>query len=597
MIYLGINVSHGASACLMINGDIKFVYQEERFTKVKNFCGYPKISIDKIIEYLKEENLKIDIAAFSTIHNLPFGFMFPKNHFFTIEDQMNFYGEQFYSKFLKKKSVKSYIKKLKKDNRNKLDLYLPYHKIKEKYYFKNSKNFREVNRKFLLKQSKNLIKKIIFLDHHSCHASYAYYSLSRKVRESNKICTLTIDSEGDMLNQTVWAPSNDKKNINKLFESSQCDLARIYKMTTLILGMKPDEHEYKVMGMAPYSKSSYSDEVYNKVYKNLLDVKNGKVIHKNRPKNLYDYLKKNLMPYRFDNICGAVQKLVETISIKILSQLYKKYKFQHFSISGGVSMNIKMNKILSELKFVKKIYVSPTGSDESLSIGACYYLAKNNSRSFENIYLGQKLFKKNQDILKEIKKIFPRKKYIVQDKVKSKKIAKLLKKGAIIAIANGREEFGSRALGNRSIIANPSKPETIKIINEMIKNRDFWMPFALTILERKHKNFLINKKNISCEFMTIGFDTIKNKIDLIKAGTHPYDNTVRPQILSRNKNVEYYEIIDNFYKITGIPAVLNTSLNLHGFPISSKIEDVANTFKYSGLKYLFLINKILVIKK
>ena len=130
MIYLGINVSHGASACLMINGDIKFVYQEERFTKVKNFCGYPKISIDKIIEYLKEENLKIDIAAFSTIHNLPFGFMFPKNHFFTIEDQMNFYGEQFYSKFLKKKSVKSYIKKLKKDNRNKLDLYLPYHKIK-----------------------------------------------------------------------------------------------------------------------------------------------------------------------------------------------------------------------------------------------------------------------------------------------------------------------------------------------------------------------------------------------------------------------------------------------------------------------------------
>ena len=232
-----------------------------------------------------------------------------------------------------------------------------------------------------------------------------------------------------------------------------------------------------------------------------------------------------------------------------------------------------------------------------MSIGACYYLAKNNSRSFENIYLGQKLFKKNQNILREIKKIFPSKKYIVQDKVKSKKIAKLLKKDAIIAIANGKEEFGSRALGNRSIIANPSKPETIKIINEMIKNRDFWMPFALTILERKHKNFLINKKNISCEFMTIGFDTIKNKIDLIKAGTHPYDNTVRPQILSRNKNVEYYEIIDNFYKITGIPAVLNTSLNLHGFPISSKIEDVANTFKHSGLKYLFLINKILVIKK
>ena len=123
------------------------------------------------------------------------------------------------------------------------------------------------------------------------------------------------------------------------------------------------------------------------------------------------------------------------------------------------------------------------------------------------------------------------------------------------------------------------------------------MPFALSVMKDKQHKILKNPKNLDCSFMTIGFDTNKKNLKKIKAGTHPYDATVRPQILSKNQNLKYYEIIKNFYKITGIPAVLNTSLNLHGFPISSTLKDVISTFKNSGLKYLYVNDKFLIKKK
>ena len=116
-----------------------------------------------------------------------------------------------------------------------------------------------------------------------------------------------------------------------------------------------------------------------------------------------------------------------------------------------------------------------------------------------------------------------------------KNIANLLSKGNVVAVARGREEFGARALGNRSILADPSNINIVQKINEQIKNRDFWMPFALSILKEKHKKFLKNQKNIISEYMTIGYDTIEKKHNFIEAGTHRYDRSVRPQILEKSQ--------------------------------------------------------------
>ena len=122
------------------------------------------------------------------------------------------------------------------------------------------------------------------------------------------------------------------------------------------------------------------------------------------------------------------------------------------------------------------------------------------------------------------------------------------------------------------------------------------MPFALTILKENHKKYIDNKKNFDCSYMTMSFDTKKDYFEKIKAGCHPYDKTVRPQILDKASNPNYYSIIFNFYKITGIPALLNTSLNLHGSPMASSLENVIYTFKNSSLKYLYINDNFLIEK-
>ena len=592
MIFLGVNVGHGASAALMINGEVVLTFQEERFNNIKNFLGYPKKSIQECINFVKEKKLIIDECGFSTVGNILFALKYAPENYFSISNWLDYY-HQFYSKKKKIDLTIKIINELKKTK--KIDEYIDYSKIKRKDYFNNFSLYRKTQKDFILKQSRGIIKKISFIDHHTCHAYYAAYAPNIK---ENKSGILTLDSEGDGLNQTFWIFDKKKNHLKNLIKNDQCDLARIYRFITLILKMKPLEHEFKVMGLAPYSKIEYSRNVYNQVFKDILKVKNCKIIHKNRPKNLFKFLYEKTRNHRFDSFAGAVQILVEKISSKLLVQLSKKYKLNSFSISGGVSMNIKMNKTLSELKNVKNLYVPSTGTDESLCVGVCYFLNKSaNNKPLNNIYLGQKLSDNAITKASLIKLLVKKKKYVIRENVNHKDVAKLIKNGGIVAVARGREEFGSRALGNRSILANPYVDGVVQKINDQIKNRDFWMPFALTILKEHHKKFLKNEKSIDSDFMTIGFDTKESNYKFIKNGTHPYDKSVRPQILKKEFNQNYHSLINEFYKITKIPALLNTSLNLHGNPISSKIDSVIATFVNSGLNYLYLEDNFLIIKK
>ena len=194
-VYLGINVSHGASASLMINGQILLAFQEERFNKIKNFCGYPKISIEKYLDYVKIKKLKIDEAGFSTFNNIPFPYKYPLDNYFSIKDWTDYYLNNFFSKSTKIKKIINFFDKLKKEKKIN-NHYLNYKLIKKKDYFKNHYKFRILQSNFLKKQSRGLINKISFIDHHTCHAHYAAYA--PKIKE-NKVAVLTIDSEGDGL--------------------------------------------------------------------------------------------------------------------------------------------------------------------------------------------------------------------------------------------------------------------------------------------------------------------------------------------------------------------------------------------------------------
>ena len=181
-IFLGINVSHGASASLMIDGEIILAFQEERFNNIKNFVGYPKKSIEECIKYVENKKLKIDEAAFSTIKNTIFGFKYPLDNYFSVDDWLSYYLDNFYSKSKKIKNVIDRIKKIKKSNKV-IDQYLNYKKVKKKDYFRNYELFRSIQIDYLKKQSKSLIKKISFIDHHTCHAYYAAFAPNIKSKK------------------------------------------------------------------------------------------------------------------------------------------------------------------------------------------------------------------------------------------------------------------------------------------------------------------------------------------------------------------------------------------------------------------------------
>jgi carbamoyltransferase len=166
-----------------------------------------------------------------------------------------------------------------------------------------------------------------------------------------------------------------------------------------------------------------------------------------------------------------------------------------------------------------------------------------------------------------------------------------------VAHVAGRMEFGARALGNRSILANASDPKVIRIINELIKGRDFWMPFAPTILAERMNDYLTNPRALKSPFMMMTFDSTPLAQKELIGALHPYDYTMRPQLLTEEANPKYYKIIKEFEKLTGIGGVLNTSFNLHGFPIAKGPKEAIDVLKQSGLEFLCLENYLITKKE
>jgi carbamoyltransferase len=183
----------------------------------------------------------------------------------------------------------------------------------------------------------------------------------------------------------------------------------------------------------------------------------------------------------------------------------------------------------------------------------------------------------------------------MRDKNVEKSTAELLSENEIVARFSGRVEWGARALGNRSILANASDLSNIRYLNRAVKNRDFWMPFAPSILKEREDDYLMNPKQIAAPYMILAFDTTDKRKD-IAAAIHPEDLTARPQVLSQEENPQYHYLLKEYERLTGRGGLLNTSFNLHGEPIVCSPKDALHTFLNSGLRYMtmgdFIINKL-----
>ena len=592
---IGINWQCNSSACLMINGEIVGSASEERFSRVKNDERYPKNAIDWLLKEFKVKPTEISAVCFISNSWSPSPILL--RHYTRykikdyIEEQNKYWKEKIYNK--KNQSILKLFK-------SKIDFnQYPGRKFWQKIYNilkkvddhisnKKLENLgKEIRSDVIFKHLKINKNKIFFIDHPSGHAAWAYFSSALKNKK--KYLILTLDAFGDYKNYTVSRFTNDNK-IKFLSKGANSIIARLYRYTTLILGFKPDEHEYKLMGMAPYAKEKYYKELLE-IFKSFQTVKGIKFKNKKMPKDLYFDIKNKVDGSRFDSVCGALQKLTEILTEKWVINLNKKFNAKYFMLAGGVAMNVKNNLNFTNLKKSNDFFVPLSPDDSSLSMGAAYYynsiILKKKSKPLKNAYLGPKI--------NFITKIKLKNNWIIKKKNINEIASTLLTKGKILGRVCGRAEFGARALGNRSIIADPSNLEALKKINDTIKNRDFWMPFAASVLEFKAKKYFKFKDNPSnYEYMTKCVETTSVGEKLLQAAIHPFDKTCRPQIILKGSNPDYEDLIKRFGNKSNVYGVLNTSFNLHGYPIVNDTKETLYIFENSNLDALIINDELLI---
>lgn len=588
---LGITIGGSSTAALYENGKIVSCATEERFVKKKNYEGYPINAIEFCLNYSGVKPEEIDFIALAS-HR------FDHDRFITHSE-----SNRSVSDFVREMHEYSYPMFYGGVKRDYLDVFKD--KIDLAQYPGNFDGmplephnrinyFKDFKKKTISKHLDYPPEKICVIEHHLAHAAYALLGSSLKFDEA---LVFTADGFGDYSNASLRRFQNGKFTLE--YETDICNIGRLYRYITLLLGMKPTEDEYKVMGLSAYSHPRIYKEVLN-ILEDTLYVDGIEYKYKTRPVDHYFWFQKRFEGQRFDAIAGGLQKYVENLLITWVRNAVKKYGIYNVTFSGGVSMNIKANLEIMRIPEVSYISIPGSGGDESLAIGAIFAFLLKSGVSPDEIETINDLYLGSSFSLKEIDRFIQENnlqaQYNITPHVTPIKVAELLAKGEVIGRFAGRMEFGQRALGNRSIIAAPSRRDTVRIINNIIKQRDFWMPFAPTILYEDCDRYLCNPKRIYSPFMTIGFETKPEAHKDLIAALHPTDFTARPQMLKKEVNPEYYDIIAQFKELTGIGGVLNTSFNLHGLPIVESLSDAFHVMNNSDMRFLLLEN-ILLEKK
>lgn len=558
-VILGIHDGHGATACLLKDGRVVAAVGEERLSRSKNDPGYPRRAINEVLRIGNCSPSDVDAVALGT------NFMHNREFFFNWDWYRKGYSDQL-------------SESEREPNRRE--------------YFLRGR--LEERRRTIVDHLGIASEDIDIVEHHEGHAAAAYFE-SPWAYDEEPTLVLTLDGSGDGVCSTVNIARGS--NIERIASTgSDASIGKVYSRLTFLLGMRPWDHEYKLMGLAPYADEAGLAKSYG-VIRPLVEL-DGLTFRKGTELSTnycYPHLRTHLENHRFDWIAGAAQRVVEELMVAWTANAIRETGVRRVACGGGVFMNVKANMLLAELPELDELFVFPSCGDESICFGAAHSVSAalglssqaTISGSSAEIYLGPEYSPK--DIEECLERLTVGERYEVRrsDNV-NEDVARLLAAGEIVARFAGRMEWGSRALGNRSILMDARHGENVKVLNAAIKHRDFWMPFAPTILADRQSDYVALSDGARGEHMMVGSRaTPRAQVDLA-AAVHPYDGTVRPQLLSRDANAGYYDVLRYFEKITGVGGVLNTSFNLHGEPIVCSPDDAVSTFERSGLQVLAL---------
>ena len=582
---------HDSAAALVVDGKIISAAQEERFTRKKHDSSYPYHAIEFI---LKNSNLKLSQIDHIVFFEKPF-LKFER----LLETYLAFVPRGF----------KSFSMSMPIWLREKL--------FQKKFLFDQLKRHD---------QNFNDIEKIKFSEHHYSHAASAFYPSPFK-----DAVIITLDGVGEWATTTVAIGKDNKiEMLKEIYFPHSVGL--LYSAFTYYLGFKVNSGEYKVMGLAPYGTPKYKDFIIN----NLIDLKRdgsfrlnmkyfnyatGLTMINDKFSNLFGQKIRNpnnelLTQFHMD-IAASIQAVTEEIVLKLTNSISKETKIKNLCMAGGVALNCVANGKILKNKTFDNIWIQPAAGDAGGSLGAAlafWYNELGNKRSvskeadeMQGSYLGPSF--KDDQVEKTLKSLNAKYKKYSEDNLIDI-IAEKIKNEKTIGWFQGRMEFGPRALGSRSIIADSRSDKMQKELNLKVKFRESFRPFAPSVLREDVSDwFDLNidspymlfvaeiKKNIQIPISNkdkklFGINKLNIKRSSIPAVTH-VDYSARIQTVHRETNPKYYKLLKKFKEITGFPILVNTSFNVRGEPIVCSVEDAFRCFMGTNLDILVCENFVL----
>ena len=581
---------HDSAAAVIVDGKITAAAQEERFSRKKHDARFP---INAIKYVLEENNIKLSEIDYIVFFEKPF-LKFER----LLETYLAFAPKGF----------KSFSMSMPIWLREKL--------------FQKKLIFDELNQ---IDENFNDIKKIKFSEHHYSHAASAFFPSPFK-----EAIVLTLDGVGEWATTTVSIGKENNLEIIKEIHFPH-SLGLLYSAFTYYTGFKVNSGEYKLMGLAPYGEPIYKELIL----KELIDVKDdgsfrlnmkyfnyatGLTMTNNKFAKLFGQkvrkAESELLTQFHMDIAASIQAVTEEVVLKLTRDLSKEYNIKNLCMAGGVALNCVANGKILKDKVFENIWIQPAAGDAGGSLGAAlayWYKELKKPRTIDEndgmsgSYLGPKYNNETiENKLKDLKGIF--KKFSDLDLIKE--VAAQLNNQKTIGWFQGRMEFGPRALGGRSILADPRSEKMQKVLNLKVKFRESFRPFAPSVLREEVKNWfdldcdspymlLVSEVKKSLQIPMndnqknlFGIDKLNIKRSNIPAVTH-VDYTARVQTVHEETNKRYYDLIKEFNNLTSCPVLVNTSFNIRGEPIVNTIEDAFKCFMGTDLDLLVCENFIL----
>ena len=574
---LGIHCGHDATASLIDEkGKVVFAIAEERLSRVKYHAGFPYLSIKEVLKLADLETEDI-------------------RHISSSSKRVFFPTSTWYNDYLMSDDI-SY--KAKYDISNLPKTSSTYKILIEQFKYKFTEQ-KEFTSEEIELYSKNIINtklkelgfknyKFDVVEHHHTHATSAFYQSGKK-----DALIITLDGSGDGLCGSVSiAQDTVIKRIGEL--TADCSLGRVYSEITRFLGFKRNRHEGKITGLAAYGDAkrlithlskfirfnnenlSFEWEIPKESFiKRKIKTVKRILINENygNPQQdyMHEYLVKNFDAKKDGNdLSASVQKLTEDITVELVEAYLKKYPNKNIVLAGGIFANVRVNQCVGDIDGVEYVYVHQNMGDGGCALGAALdSWSKLNAQQIpvlpNDVYYGPEY--SNDEILKELKETsgieWTRSENIEID------VAELINNNKIVGRFSGKMEYGPRSLGNRSILAKTTDKTINDWLNERL-NRTEFMPFAPAIYDKYaddiFHNYNISSTKYASEFMTVTYNVKEKWVEQLQAAVH-IDGTARPQVVTKNNNKKFHDILEHYYKMSGIPGVINTSFNTHEEPI------------------------------